>query len=148
MMINKLVMTAAVVATLSLVGCNEDQAEEATFEPATSEIKETAQAAAVEAQFIPVEGVVFEASPNQFRSCDVANGRAQTTVKWDVTQAGIKYVNVLVVNGDDEPKLFMTAKDAGERETGQWIVDGTVLILQDASNKQMLAEVRFAWTQC
>lgn len=148
MMINKLVMVAAVVATLAIVGCKKDQAEAPQFEPADSEAKAAAQAPAVEAPFVPVEGVVFEASPNQFRTCDVVNGRAKTTVKWDVTQAGFKYVNVLVVNGDAEPKLFMTGKEAGERETGQWIINGTKLLLEDASSKRKLAEVRFAWTQC
>lgn len=147
MMINKMVMVAAVLATLALAGCKKEQAEAPKFEPADSNAQAT-QVPAAEAPFVPVEGVVFEASPSEFRSCDVANGRAKTTVKWDVTQAGFKYVNVLVVNGDAEPKLFMTGKEAGERETGQWIVDGTKLLLQDASSKRKLAEVQFTWTQC
>jgi hypothetical protein len=96
----------------------------------------------------PVAGVTFSVDPPQFRKCDASKGHIVANVKWDVTAAGVKYVNVLVSSGAKEPTLFMAGKASGERKTGDWVMDGTRFILQDAATKRELATVSVAGQDC
>lgn len=142
----KIVPLATIILAVLLAGCSK------TDEPAVarhdSSLPQPLTEPAPPVAFVPVEGVVFEVAPPQFRKCEAEKGRIVASVKWDVTAAGVKFVNVLVANGVAEPTLFLTGKASGERSTGNWVVDGTQFFLQDASNKKKLAEVTISGVDC
>ena len=144
----KIVPLATMMLVALLAGCSKTDAPEVVRhdpnEPKPVSVPTTAPPVA----FVPVEGAVFEITPSQFRKCEIDKGRIVASVKWDVTAAGIKYVNVLVDNGTAEPTLFLSGKASGERSTGNWVVDGTKFILQDAANKKKLAEFTVNGVDC
>lgn len=141
----KIVTIAALMMGVLLAGCSKtDEPVVARHDPNVPQ----PVAEATSMTFVPVEGVVFEVTPPQLRKCEAKDGRIVASVKWDVTAASVKYVNVLVGNGGAEPKLFMTGKESGERQTGNWVVDGTQFILQDAASKKKLAEVTVSGVDC
>lgn len=132
------VFAAALVAVLAAGCSNGESPATASQDTATPQPNPVVAAPKVEAT-APVAGVEFTVSPSEFRKCDAAKGRIVASVKWDVTAAGVGYVNVLVDNGSGTPTLFTSGKATGERSTGNWVVDGTRFILQNAANKQQLA---------
>jgi hypothetical protein len=130
----------------SLAGCSNDQEPGVARQDAS--VPQPAPAAPAASAVVPVAGVKFAVTPNEFRKCDAANGRTVAHVSWDVTAAGTQFVNVLVGSGEGAPKLFITGKATGEHDTGNWVVDGTQLILQDAANKHTLAMVTVKAKDC
>lgn len=144
----KIVPLAAMMIVTLLVGCSKtDEPSVARHDSNVPQpVAEPTSAPSV--AFMPVEGVVFEVAPPQFRKCEADKGRIVASVKWDVTAAGVKFVNILVDNGTAEPTLFLTGKASGERSTGNWVVDGTQFILQNASNKKKLAEFTVNGVDC
>ena len=138
----------ALVAVLAacLAGCSGDREPEVARHEAAAPQPAPTQPA--QPQFEPVAGIKFDVTPAEFRKCDASNGRIVAHVSWDASAAGAQFVNVLVGNEGAEPKLFTTGKASGERETGNWVVDGTQLILQNAANKQKLAVVTVKAKDC
>lgn len=146
----KTVPLAAMILVALLAGCSKkDEPAVARHDsnvPQPVSVPTPTPAPAV--AFEPVEGVVFEITPLQFRRCEADKGRIVANVKWDVTAASVKFINVLVANGNAEPTLFVTGKASGERSTGNWVADGTQFILQDAANKKKLAEFTVSGVDC
>ena len=82
-------------------------------------------------------GFVFiAASPAVIQSCDGAPG--MTTISWDV-RGRAEEVEVRV--GTPDGNLFASGDAIGSGETGEWVTDGMVFLLIDASNGEVLDSV-------
>jgi hypothetical protein len=138
----------ATVAVALVAGCSRSDETAVGRHDANAPQPNPVTAASKAEQSAPVAGVTFEVTPLQFRKCDAVKGRTVVNVKWDVTAAGVQYVNVLINSGGAEPTLFTTGKATGERKTGNWVVDGTQIILQNAANKKQLATVTISGQDC
>lgn len=101
-----------------------------------------------EPKFEPVAGVVFEANPVSFRKCEAANGVIKTELKWDVSGANVKYVDIMVSRGTAEPKLFVSGKATGQKFTGEWVKDGTKFELIQSGSQHKLGEIIIAGEDC
>lgn len=138
----------AAMAALLVAGCSNGESPAAAAQDVTAPQPNPVATQSKVEEAAPVAGVTFTVSPPEFRKCEADKGRIVANVKWDVTAAGVRYVNVLIDNGSGQPTLFMTGKATGERSTGNWVVDGTRFILQDAANKKQLAVLGVSGKDC
>ena len=141
-MISKTILATAVLAMLA-AGCSKNDEPVA----AVPQPNPVVAAPKVE-QVATLPGITFEVTPSEFRLCDADKGHIVAKLSWDVRQAGVRYVDILVSRGGSEPKLFLTGKANGERDTGNWVQDGSELILQNTANKQTLATRKVSGKSC
>ncbi|MBV9084854.1 MAG: hypothetical protein JOZ62_19420, partial [Acidobacteriaceae bacterium] len=72
-------------------------------------------------------GATLTLNPNPISS---SNGLGQTTISWNCSQCTSAEVHV----GSPSGPLFSAGGSTGTATTGDWVVDGTVFYLQNASN--------------
>lgn len=136
-----------IIVVLCASGCSSESEPQAErFEPVVS--KSTESPAPEQPSDFVVKGVAFSVTPSQIRRCDMPSGKARAIVRWDAAGVGAKFVRIHVTNGSAPPTLFVEGTTSGEKATGEWLVDGTVLTLEDAANKRQLAKVKISAVDC
>ncbi|MFQ5741001.1 MAG: hypothetical protein ACE5JX_18520 [Acidobacteriota bacterium] len=83
----------------------------------------------------------FTADPNPIQVCEGPVGK--TTIIWDAP--GVQKVEVRV--GSPDGTVFTRTGPKGSKETGQWVRNGMVFYLLDASDGFVLATVRVKFTR-
>lgn len=72
---------------------------------------------------------------------------AAVRVKWTAPE-GVKFTRISAASSGQEAKTWVEAGASGEQVTGEWVSDGTVLVLHDASTQAVLARVTAEATSC
>jgi hypothetical protein len=145
---NLAIHLVAAMALFVLSSCSKGEPNaERRFESIDAQGAVAAPDGRVEPDFVE-KGVEFSVTPNPFRACDAAEGRTRATVRWDVTAADAEFVKVFVGQREGSPNLFLEGSASGEKVTGNWIVDGSVLTLHDAASGRKLAHVRVRSARC
>lgn len=80
-------------------------------------------------------GVQLQANPLSLDLC-TSNGRP-VEITWDVTQAKLSKVKVLVKGGDRDTKLWAEGGAVGRQLTGDWVFPGTEFTLADEQDKPL-----------
>ena len=108
-----------------------------------------APAAAAPASNTQVEqGVTFSVEPANVYACE---GRDRTTsmVKWDVQRPDVNSVKVLVSDATNpEKKTLAVMSPKGEAKTGEWVIAGLVVELENAESGAQLAKHTVAALPC
>lgn len=137
-----------------LWGCSQEQSSPSTSEqgpsstPTDTSAGSPAQGAETAPVFTPVPGVTFNVIPDSVAACGGKAKPIKALVKWDTTQAGVKFVDILVGKDHAKQTVFARGKATGEKATGEWITPGTVVSLVDSSSQKQIGEVRVSQSEC
>lgn len=71
-----------------------------------------------------------------------------TTLSWNVEDKGAKRVVVYVIGKKGEERNFGQGGPVGRKDTGPWLLPGTIFRLRDLDSKEQLAEVTIGDKPC
>lgn len=90
------------------------------------------------------EGVQLRLEPAVVRACDLP---VATRVSWDVTQLGLRYVDLEVANLGESPKAWTNGGAKGTETSGAGAQDGYTVILK-SKNGVVLARRTLTTIPC
>jgi hypothetical protein len=94
-----------------------------------------------------VDGVSLEVKVEKV-TCKSDRGElAEVRVKWTVPE-GVSFTRISAASPGQEAKTWVEAGASGEEVTGEWVGDGTALVLHDASTQAVLARITAEATSC
>lgn len=159
----QLLLTVA-LASLALTACNRDAqnapaAQTPADTPATDAAAPVGDAAAAKKKPQP------SASPEEIAAirdsgktglwsevtevcAKGAKRGVPTTLSWNVEDKGAKRVVVYVIGKKGEERNFGQGGPVGRKDTGPWLLPGTVFRLRDLDSKEQLAEVTIGDKPC
>lgn len=126
-----------IIAAGLLAACSDSERDMAATSPSTT------ASAAGESRAVQNSGVVFTVTPTTIRRCDAIDGNASVALNWDVREASVGFVTILV--GD---RTFAEGSASGTSTTGNWVRDDTVFSLIDAATKKPLATLQVPFVDC
>lgn len=144
-MTNKRVLLIATAVAL-LAGCNKN-APEAAQNAAAPNAPVAAKGGShsfqkgtpVTGEDFVAQGVNITVAPNPFSNCDFPKGQAVVNVSFDARPAGIKHAQIWVQRIDGMQVLWGQAPGFAEsRPTGNWMSDGSKLLLVDLDNNNLV----------
>ncbi|WP_158883184.1 hypothetical protein [Rhodanobacter sp. L36] len=80
-------------------------------------------------------GSSLEITPENFSECN--GGNTVVHVTWEVGRRYSRPISIYVNNLGSTPQLWYTGDSKGVQDTGEWMRDGTSLILMDAKGREI-----------
>jgi hypothetical protein len=147
-MIRKSLAAVATCMTL-LAGCSDKSSQEtAPVGGSTTAVHPAGEGASnaferdkpVTAKDFVAPGVTLTVNPNPYSSCDFPKGHAVVSVGFDARPAGAKHVQIWIQGANAKATLWGQAPGfSPAHPTGNWINDGSRLVLVDLGANNILA---------
>lgn len=148
--------TVAVIA-LALVACDRqaarvDGAERAPSTRPEADVGEAAQAKRLERakklEPLTDPAGALTLKPGGIDRCKTSDGPVSIEVSWDARAFGTEGVHVFLQNPNEERKLWSSAGAVGSEKTGEWMQDGSTVILVNAVNGKDIANLTMRDVAC
>jgi len=81
-------------------------------------------------------------------ACTHPDNLAAVNVTWDATAAGTEGIQIFLQDAAGAKKLWSAAGAKGSQETGQWMADGSQVILVNGADSRELGRVGIKFTPC
>lgn len=145
------------LTVLALVACDRqvarvDGAEHAPSNRTEADAGKTAQAKLLERakklEPLTDPAGALTLKPGGIDRCKTSDGPVSIEVSWNATAFGTEGVHVFLQNPNEERKLWSSAGAVGSERTGEWMQDGSMVILVNAANGMDIANLTMRDVAC